>query len=154
MRLKRSQRQVAIAVRSRPRGREGGNGEQQDGVGAEALEVFRDQDQAREDEGGEDGEKAGIPEGLRVDLCAASGALRQGQGKDQTQGSQDAEGGEVDVAIVNEVGVHCIECRGCRTLRGRPAVRDKILFATNGSATTKSNTVRSTDPLGRTTKRR
>lgn len=79
--------------------------------------MLEDEQETREEKGGEDGKESGIPEPVRIDADEPRGALRNGEGEQQPGGGKDAKGGESEMAELEEVGVHgrlgCVQ-RGVR----------------------------------------
>ena len=69
-----------------------GTVQEQNGKGAKGLPEGEDEDEAREDESGGDGEDAGVPELLRGDVGKAGGALGEKEREDEAEGGECAEG--------------------------------------------------------------
>jgi hypothetical protein len=103
--------------------------EQKNGVGTETLQVGEDQEKAREDEGGEDGEEASVPDRFGIQADGDGSAEAEGERGHEANCSEDAEGGKEEMTGVKEVGVHVRS--SCYRVSGR----------------------QKTDPLGRTSKR-
>ena len=83
--------------------------QQEDGVLLKGGEVGRDEEHAGEQEGGENGEEAGIPELLRIEIADLGGALRESECEHEADGDERSEGREGKVSDVEEAGVHWIE---------------------------------------------
>ena len=87
-------------------GGERGNHQEEDGVGEEVVQVCGDEKEAGECEGGEEGEEACVPELVGVEADDGGGAEAEGEGRHESHGSEDAEGGKKEMAGVDEVGMH------------------------------------------------
>jgi hypothetical protein len=88
------------------RGRERRYGEEKDGVGEEVVEVGCDEKEAGEDEGGEEGEEACVPEFVGVESDNGGCPQAEGEGGHEAKGGEYAEGRKKKMAGVDEVGVH------------------------------------------------
>jgi hypothetical protein len=90
---------------------EAGGGERRDhqkenGVGAEAVQVGGNQQQAREDEGREDGEETRVPELFGIEAYGGCGSQAETERRHEAYCGEDAEGGKEKMTGVKEIGMH------------------------------------------------
>ena len=72
----------------------------------EIVKVSDDEQEARESEGGEKSEEAGVPESFRVEAGDGGSVKTKGESDHESHGGKDAEGRKQKMSGVEEVGVH------------------------------------------------
>jgi hypothetical protein len=90
--------------------------EDEKGVGEEALGVGDDEKQAGEGKGGEQGEEAGVPESVGVEADEGCGAETEAEGGHKPHSGENAEGGKQEMAGVEKIGMHSVQCFRFREL--------------------------------------
>ncbi len=74
------------------------------------MQVSEDQEKAGENEGGEDGEEAGVPDRFGVQPDTGGGAEAKGERNHEADCGKDAVGGKEKMTGVKEIGVHVRDC--------------------------------------------
>ena len=127
--------------------------QEKNGVGEEIAQVGDDEQKAGEDEGGQDGEEAGVPDFFGVEADFSGCAEAQDKAGDEANGCQCAEGGQGEVAEVDEIGVHGWqgETAGSSTppLLRRGFAQDDTSFTWRGESVERCRWNKKTDPRGR-----